>query len=367
MLDEQASAPHMTSAMTSAPNPGGTPRPGDPGSGARGSGYHGSGDHGSGDRAPILVTGAPRSGSTWLGNVLCLAPNVGFVHEPFNRHCSSGLCRADFPHSFVEVTEANEARYLEAMQDTLAWRFSPGAELRAIPARAKPRPPRALARLVRDYAYFEQMRRRGARMVVKDPIALFSADWIARRFGAKVVVLIRHPAGFVASMRAAGFVMNFEAFRRQPALMEGRLAPFADEIRAAAPHRSPSIEANTLLWRILHHHIDLLSREHPDWIFVRHEDLSRDPAAAFPPLFERLGLPFTAEVAAGLAQFTSDQPALGRFSLFGTRRRTMRSSSASVHAFRNRLDPEEIATIRRLASPIWERFYDAGDWEPPRS
>jgi hypothetical protein len=312
-------------------------------------------------QAPILVTGAPRSGSTWLGNVLSLAPNVGFVHEPFNQHCSLGLCRAGFPHSFVHVTEANEARYLAPMRDTLAWRFSPGSELRAIPTRATPRPPRALARLLRDYAYFEQMRRRGARMIVKDPIALFSADWLARRFGAKVVVLVRHPAGFVASMRAAGFVMNFQAFRRQPSLMEGRLAPFADEIRAAT-EPSPSIEANTLLWRILHHHIALLADEHPDWIFVRHEDLSRDPLGAFPPLFAKLGLPYTPAVADGLAQFTSDQPALGRFSIFGTKRRTMRSSEASIHAFRNRLAPDEIATIRRLAAPLSERFYADTDW-----
>ena len=293
--------------------------------------------------------------------MLSLAPNVGFVHEPFNQHCSLGLCRAGFPHSFVHVTEANEARYLAPMRDTLAWRFSPGAELRAIPTRARPRPPRALARLLRDYAYFEQMRRRGARMIVKDPIALFSADWLARRFGAKVVVLIRHPAGFVASMQAAGFVMNFQAFRRQPSLMEGRLAPFADEIRAAA-EPSPSLEANTLLWRILHHHIALLADEHPDWIFVRHEDLSRDPLGGFPPLFARLGLPYTPAVADGLAQFTSDQPALGRFSIFGTKRRTMRSSAASIHAFRSRLAPDEIASIRRLAAPLSERFYDASDW-----
>ena len=168
-----------------------------------------------GTRSPILVTGAPRSGSTWLGNVLTLAPNVGFVHEPFNQRNSKGRCRADFPHFFVHVTDANEARYLEPMRDTLAWHYSLGAELCAIPTRRKPRAPRALARLVRDYAYFERMRRDGARVVLKDPIALFSADWIARRFGARVVVIIRHPAAFVASMRAANFVMNFEAFRRQ--------------------------------------------------------------------------------------------------------------------------------------------------------
>ncbi len=312
--------------------------------------------------APILVTGAPRTGSTWLGNVLALAPGVGVVHEPFNPACSQGICRADFRHSFVAVTEASEAPYLAALSDTLAWRFSPGAELRAIPHRTAPLPPRALARLARDYAYFERMRRSAARIVVKDPIALFSAEWIARRFGARVVVIIRHPAGFVASMRAAGFVMHFEAFRRQPELMAGRLAPFAAEIAAAAPEPSSSIAANTLLWRILHHHIDRLRAEHPDWIFVRHEDLSRDPAAEFPALFARLGLEFTDAARAGLEQFTTAQGALGRLSLFGNRRRTMRSSAASVHAFRERLSPAEIATIRDLTAPLWQRFYAEGDW-----
>lgn len=315
------------------------------------------------DRSPILVTGAPRSGSTWLGNVLCLAPNVGFVHEPFNPQCSMGLCRADFPHYFMHVTEANEAPYCAPIRDTLAWRFSSGPELRAIPARRKPRPPRALLRLARDYAYFARMRHKGARMVVKDPIALFSADWFARRFGTKVAVIIRHPAGFVASMRAARFEMNFDVLRRQPSLMEDRLAPFADEIHAAAATApSSSIEANTLFWRILHHHIDLLRHEHPDWVFVRHEDLARDPAGRFPALFAQLGLPFTPGVEARLAQFTRDQPALGRFSVFGTRRRTMRSSPASARAFRRRLSREEVATVRRLAAPLWERFYDASDW-----
>ena len=33
---------------------------------------------------PILVTGAHRSGTTWVGKMLALAPGVAYVHEPFN-------------------------------------------------------------------------------------------------------------------------------------------------------------------------------------------------------------------------------------------------------------------------------------------
>ena len=55
------------------------------------------------DRSPILVTGTHRSGSTWVGNVLGLAPGTGYVHEPFHCRCQPGICRAHFPHWFQYV------------------------------------------------------------------------------------------------------------------------------------------------------------------------------------------------------------------------------------------------------------------------
>ncbi|MCF8233846.1 MAG: hypothetical protein K9G67_15655 [Bacteroidales bacterium] len=32
----------------------------------------------------ILVTGAHRSGTTWVGHVMREAPEVHYIHEPFN-------------------------------------------------------------------------------------------------------------------------------------------------------------------------------------------------------------------------------------------------------------------------------------------
>jgi hypothetical protein len=306
-------------------------------------------------RRPILVTGSPRSGSTWVGNVLALDRNTGIVNEPFNANCPAGRCRASLSN-FAYITAENEALYLDALTDTLAWRYSPAAELRTL------RTPRRLARLARDFTYFEAMRQRGARMIVKDPLAIFSADWLARRFDAQVVVLIRHPASFIASMRAAGFIMHFKALHNQPRLIEERLSPFAEAIAAATPNPSDSIEANTLVWNVLHHHISRLQDEHPDWIFIRQEDLARDPVSGFAALFDRLGLDFSDTVRTSLDQFTTDQGALGRLSLFGSKRRTMRNSQDSMTYFRKRLTPEQIDQIRRATAPLWQRFYGEEDW-----
>ena len=176
------------------------------------------------------------------------------------------------------------------------------------------------------------------------------------------MVIIRHPAAFVASMRAAGWPINFRSFSRQPRLVEERLAPYATALAAALETPPDAIETYTLLWILLHHQIDLLRQEHPDWIFVRHEDLSRAPATEFRVLFDKLGLEFSDAVKTSLERFTTDQGALGKLTLFGNKRRTMRNSQDSMHAFRRRLTAAEIERIRRIAEPLWPRFYGAEDW-----
>lgn len=307
--------------------------------------------------APILVTGAPRSGSTWVGNILALDRDAAYIHEPFNNHCSAGCCRAGFREVFTYVTPETEGPYVAALRDTIAWKYSLGAELRSL------RTPRQAARMARDFAYFETMRRRGARTILKDPLALFSADWLARRFGCQVVVVIRHPAAFVASLRAAGWSrVHFAIFADQPPLMRDRLAPYAEAIAAAARATPDAIDAGALLWNILHHHIERLRQEHPDWIFVRHEDLSRNPAPEFRAIFDRLSLDFSDDVRRSLEAYTRNGGALTRFSLFGARRRTVRDSRENIFAFRKRLSPEEIARVRAATAPLADLFYADADW-----
>lgn len=306
---------------------------------------------------PILVTGAPRSGSTWVGNILSLDRGSGYIHEPFNKDCPDGYCQARFAHAFTYVTAANEGPYYTALRDTLAWRYSLGAERKTL------RTPRQLARMARDFGYFETKRRAGARVILKDPLALFSADWLAQRFGTEVVVVIRHPAAFVASLRIAGWHrVRFAMFRDQPQLMQDRLAPFADEVAAAAARMPDAIDAGVLLWKLLHHHIQRLQQEHPDWIFVRHEDLSRDPTEGFRTLFDRLGLDFSDEVRRKLMQSSDTAALISKLSLFGTRRRTVRNSHDALAAFRKRLSSEEITRIRAGAGPLGAHFYPKADW-----
>ena len=157
--------------------------------------------------------------------------------------------------------------------------------------------------------------------------------------------------------------MNFRTFQNQPRLIADRLAPFAEAIaarRRPAPRprsRHPPCSGTSCT---------TTSPCSPPSTRSGSSFGTRLSRATPPPAsrtsFARLGLDFSEPVRADLRQFTTDHGALGRLSLFGRARRTMRDSGASVHAFRQRLDAAEIAAVREATSPLWTRFYDDGDW-----
>jgi hypothetical protein len=306
---------------------------------------------------PILVTGSHRSGSTWVGNVLSLAPGTGYVHEPFNVRTRAGVCAAHFPIDFTYVTAANEAAYLPALRDTLAWRYAYAAELPDL------RTPRDVARMLRDGSYFRLRRLRGDRLIMKDPIALFSAEWLSERFDMPVVTAIRHPAAFVASLIAADWAgFDFTKITSQERLVAERLAPFRDELHAAVAEGRDKLGTGILLWRLVHHHVRTLRRDHPDWIFVRHEDLVLDPVEAFRGIYARLGLRFAEDTPQRIAGLSEQSAGLAAFSIFGSRRRVNRNSREVTRLYRKRLSEDDIARIRADTADVWPDFYGESEW-----
>ncbi len=101
---------------------------------------------------PILVTGAHRSGTTWVGKMLALAPGVAYVHEPFSPRTPKGLSPAGFDRYFTVVTTANESRYRAGLARTLAQRYDLGAQLRSA------RSWRDVVRIPRDYRRLRRAR-----------------------------------------------------------------------------------------------------------------------------------------------------------------------------------------------------------------
>jgi hypothetical protein len=296
---------------------------------------------------PILVTGAHRSGTTWVGKMLALAPGVGYVHEPFNPRFSAGR----FDRYFTIVTRENEARYASELEHALTFRYE------LVPRLRTRHRPKDVARTLRDFVRVQRVRRRGARPLMKDPIALLSAEWLAQRFDMDVVVLIRHPAAFASSLKRLGWRHSFATF-----LDDGRvpevIQPYEHEIRAQAREPGDPLAQAALLWRLLYNAVASYRERHEDWVFLRHEDVSLEPPGSFERLYARLGLELTEAARAEIERASS----AGNPSELPTPHAVELDSAASLGRWRDELTRDEIETLRERTGDVWPRFYSDDDW-----
>jgi hypothetical protein len=309
---------------------------------------------------PILVTGMPRTATSWVGKMLEASGALVYVNEPLNpKHPpgrSPGVLRAEVTHAFQYISEENEQRWLPAFRDTLRLRFHPLAELR------RNHHPYDLARALKYTAGFGLGRLRRRRALLDDPYAVFAAPWLARRFGCRVVVTVRDPVATVSSFRRLGWTPRLGELLAQPALVRDRLGRFLPELEAAGVGQADAVGQASLLWRAIYGAVAEYRREIPDLEVVRHEDLSADPVPAFATLYHRLGLPFGPQVEKAIVTATtagSDRSS-HRWSISargvsktGARRL---DSRANLQAWRERLTEGEVARVRELTAGVAEGF-----------
>ena len=308
------------------------------------------------DRAstrPILVTGAHRSGSTWVGRMIAMSPAIRYIHEPFNPDAfRPGICAARFEREFTYVCAENAAAYQDDLKRCLEFRYGFAESLRTVRTAAD------AVRTARDFGRFAFSRWRKARPLIKDPHAVFSAEWLARTFGMDVVVMIRHPAAFVGSIKKARWAFRFGQFLEQPLLMQHHLRPFQTEIEALATKTGDIVDQGILLWNVIYDVILKYRNLHPDWIFLRHEDLSREPVSAFFDIFQRLGLKYTASAQGAIADFAGPHNPGEQHSGSHIRR----DSESNIWNWKKRLTPEEIQRVKEQTDAIADQFYGEEDW-----
>ncbi|MFW6116363.1 MAG: sulfotransferase [bacterium] len=306
---------------------------------------------------PILVTGSIRSGTTWVGRMIAESPSVGYIHEPFNPWDSDkklGICSPRVPYWFFYVTEENAETRQEAISRALQFDYNLIGGLKGI------RSWHDVKRVKREYSEFRANRCRGARPLIKDPFALFSAEWFAKTFDMDVVVLIRHPAAVVSSLKRLKWGLPFCHLLEQPALIQDHLHPFKERLREFRDGQRDIIDQGILLWNTLYHVVNQYRKGHREWIFLRHEDISRNPLQRFQALFAGLGLDFSATVRSVVQRHSaacnrSEVPMEWAHSL-------KRDSRSLIWTWKERLTGSEVERVREGTWKVAKEFYSDEDW-----
>jgi len=300
-------------------------------------------------RTPILVTGSHRSGTTWVGRTISEHPRVRYEHEPFNvtyPNKAMGLkldtwfTDAETSHQKNKIiTCFNNRLQQRPIKYALSTCRSSGLDIKT--------PLRFSKHLLFEYLL-------SPRILVKDPIALMSAGWLHEKYNFKVICMIRNPLAFIASLKVAEWDFDFENLRKQDKLMTGRLEKFSKSICSMCMNENTYdfIDRAILLWNILHFVILEYQKQYPNWLFIKHEDISGNPNIGFQEIFNYLELDMSTKIHSYIEKYTSGKNPETTTSY------KPRDSKLSLEAWKERLSSDEISRIKKSTNEIASQFHE---------
>ncbi|NOH00681.1 MAG: hypothetical protein HND47_01245 [Chloroflexi bacterium] len=292
------------------------------------------------------------AGTTWVGRILAADADTAYISEPLNVLHRPGVFRVPVKYWYTYITEENEAEYLPAFQELLDFQYHLLLEIKSL------RSVRDFLRMGRDFRIFFNGSMHGQRALIKDPFAVFSTPWFAKRLNCKVVITARHPGGFVGSLKRLGWNFDFNNFLNQPLFMRDHLE--GDRAAMEATPKDDIVGQAALLWKIIYRFVHRTSSLFPQFQVVRHEDLSLDPLGGYRALYQTLGLDFTERVKRIILNSSSSE---NPSKLAKNKTHSVKLDSlASLDNWKKLLSPEEIHRVRKLTEGVWELFYTEAEW-----
>ena len=253
----------------------------------------------------MLVTGVPRSGTTWLARELAAARGAALPgKEPMNPRAGQFALGGTL-QSWSKLEQPT------ARQVALLRRVYRGRE------------PRTLSRYgVKQWSAALPW----VTTVVKDPFALIAVPTVVRVTSAVPVIVFRHPGAVLASYRRMGWTAGIGEIRRLDGLPAG--AEPKDDVAAMAE-----------FWTWMHRQVLSWVDDVPGCLLVDHAEFSLAGAAGLAALRSAVGLQPARERAAtesatsaALAAAAPDAGGLHRFD---------RAPEEVAHGWRARLAPAE--------------------------
>lgn len=305
------------------------------------------------NKSPLLVTGIHRSGTSWVGRMLAAGGGLTYVNEPLSVSHRQGVLGMDVKHWYAYILEENEDAYLPAFQKLTGLKYQFARELGDIHSG------RDILRMGRDFLSFTYGRLRGNQPLLKDPFASFSMPWFVRRLHCQVAVTVRHPAGFVSSLKRLGWPFQIQDLLAQPLLLRDHLQ--GDKADLESVQGNDIIGQASLLWKVLYRTVYQNLQEYPEIIAVRHEDLSRDPIAGFGALYQKLGYEFGPKVQDVILNTSSSE---NPTRLEKNKTHSVKlNSRANLDNWKKILTVDEIGRIRELTKGVSDFFYSDDDWK----
>lgn len=231
--------------------------------------------------APILVSGMPRSGNTWLARLLATASGTALTgREPMNPRGRQYALAGTLPGwASVQTLTPRQSRAL-----------------------------RTCYRGLNPMVYSRYGRRQwaaalpGTRTILKDPFAMLSLPAVVGATDAKAVLVYRHPGAALTSYRRMGWAPDLTELQ---VVIEARRRAGLDAVPVTdlpRPDETSEPEAMGLFWGALYRMTLNDVDRTPGLVVLSHPEIAGGGIPAGRALFAELGLTWTDESAAELAR-----------------------------------------------------------------
>ncbi|MGA1204688.1 MAG: sulfotransferase [Opitutales bacterium] len=307
---------------------------------------------------PILITGSNRSGSTWVGKVIGEHRKVLYFHEPFNVIMAETGYGRELPRWFIHAPDWDETYLRDYISTVLTpphgayWNNPPSGPAESFLRFAKA--------TVRKFVFKH-------RILIKDPVALFSTDWLVDTFGFIPVIIVRHPASYVLSVRNDPSHMHSfrSVFIEQPRLISRFTPEDIDLIHAVVELQENGSGGNivfeaAVFWRLFHRYILQFRDQLGDAaVLIKYEDLATDPLGGFQDLFRRVGLSWSPSAGKKIRETALVK---GRDNMDLSSHVKSFDSSKNISRWKADLSKGDIEEVRSVVEPVSCQFYGEEDW-----
>ena len=310
--------------------------------------------------APILVLGAPRSGTTWLAKIIDSHPDVLYRHEPDATLPGPSPMTADALPALLARWAADQSPRTVTKQPFFpkSWQPTWRRHLRTLLATAIS----AADRLPPPYRVLADLRIPDLGIRPAPRVAFKSIDWtdgapvLARTLpDSRTIFVLRHPGGQVAS------VMRGNRQRRFDLKTAGTDMPFdeAKAIRFAAQHgigepvfqALPDAAKYAWSWRAFNEPTYAALVAESNVHIVLYEALCAQPEALTRLILNFSGLDWNRQTEDFVARSTAHQGQAGYYAIF-------RNAVAAAENWRKTMPPADQDAVRSVAaaSPL-ARFW----------
>lgn len=277
---------------------------------------------------PVVILSMPRSGSSWVGEILGLSPSSLYLREPITQ-------------THLKMVQKGSPSFFEFDMDRLPEGYASAA---ADTFSGKPFFKEQITLFPKQWALFKRSQKR---IVIKE-VNPFMLPWLIKTYQTKIIYLVRHPVATASSFKRMGWTGEQFNFRLSQKTLEQ--IPHYEQYTRSFWAEHGALQA-FLLKQTLNY-----AEEYKNMRLVKYKDICTDPITVFRDLYDFAELEWNDSVERKISKRSCPKRAnADPYS-------TYRDTAHEVNKWKTQVPEKAIAEVKKSWLSFNLPYYPESEW-----